>query len=196
MAPFGVSKRRRKVKHRFTSGSILTLLFALLFSFGFALAEEDPQPPQEEAALTVDIKPGSCLNPVNVKSKGVIPIAVLGPMDPPLEQGNTPAVSFSVEVAGISFPWSPKYVKVGYDDVTAPDGDCAVEDPDDNLDLLLKVRIQELVTAVKAALEGENVALTNGQEVKLTVTVGTAQGEDTLTLRGVKKAPKQKPVKQ
>ena len=29
-------------------------------------------------SVTVDIKPQSCLNPLNVKSKGMLPVAILG----------------------------------------------------------------------------------------------------------------------
>ena len=39
-----------------------------------------PEPP-EEIALSVDIKPGSCPNAVNRKSKGVLPVAILGTPD-------------------------------------------------------------------------------------------------------------------
>ena len=43
------------------------------------LVAELPSPlPTPIIAVAVDIKPGSCPNPLNVKSKGVLPVAVLG----------------------------------------------------------------------------------------------------------------------
>jgi hypothetical protein len=53
------------------SGTVLSTLWALL-------TLEKVAPPPVEIQVPFDIKPGSCPNPINVKSKGVLPAAIMG----------------------------------------------------------------------------------------------------------------------
>ena len=111
-----------------------------------------------DSVLTVplDIKPGSCPNPVNVRSKGVIPVAVLGtytfdvrninPLSLRLE-GVTPIRSAIVDVA------------TPYDANTDNDG-CNELGDDGYEDLVLKFKTGEIVEAVGEVADGDIVPLT------------------------------------
>ncbi len=90
--------------------------------------------------ISLDIKPGSCPNPLNVKSKGVLPVAILGSED------------FDVSTI---IPTSVRLTDVApirdiYEDVAGPVADanecgCTTEGPDGYPDLVLKFRTQEIV---------------------------------------------------
>jgi hypothetical protein len=93
--------------------------------------------------VAVDIKPGSCPNPVNVKSKGVLPVAILGAEE--FDVNSIDAVS--VRLAGV------EPLRSSYEDVASPavDGNecpCSEEGPDGYRDLTLKFETQEVVEAL------------------------------------------------
>jgi len=103
----------------------------------------------------VDIKPGSCPNPLNTKSNGVLPVAVLGSeyldvadIDPE-----------TIELEGVSpLRWS-------YEDVATPviDGEpceCNTLGPDGYMDLVLHFDTQEVVAALGLVTDGDYVELT------------------------------------
>ncbi len=101
--------------------------------------------PQEVA---VDINPGSCPNPLNPASNGVLAVAVLGLAD--FDVNCIDAVS--IRLAGVA------PVRHGYEDVGAPvsDGnecDCNENGPDGYTDLTLKFKAQEIATALAIAPE-------------------------------------------
>lgn len=104
--------------------------------------------PEEEPVMTIsiDIKPGSCPNPINLKEKGVVSIAVLGSdkfnttdIDPSsvsigrvgIEEVAVPSIRWSLEDVATPFPGEP----------------CACHDliGDGILDLVLKFEAQSLV---------------------------------------------------
>jgi hypothetical protein len=62
------------------------------------------------ATVDVDIKPGSCPNPLNVKSKGVLPVAILGTED--FDVGMIDPTS--IMLAGVSA------IRSSYEDVATP----------------------------------------------------------------------------
>jgi hypothetical protein len=104
--------------------------------------------------VEIDIKPQSCPNPLNVKSKGVLPVAILGKSD--FDVGDIDPATIRLEgVAPIR--WS-------YEDVAGPvDGGlrgCNELGPDDNLDLTLKFRTQDVVGAIGEVIDGKKLALT------------------------------------
>jgi len=91
-------------------------------------------------SVAVDIKPGSCPNPLNLKSQGVLPVAILGTQD--FDAGAIDAVS--VELAGVGA------IRHSYEDVASPvtDGnecECTEDGPDGYIDLALKFRTQDIV---------------------------------------------------
>ncbi len=110
--------------------------------------------PKPATLVAVDIKPGSCPNPVNVKSKSVLPIAILG-----TEDVNVITIDpTSVRLAGVA------PLRRGYEDVSAPvsdsnDCNCVEVGPDGFLDLTLKFKTQEIVEAIGDVNDGDVLEL-------------------------------------
>src|SRR4030042_5245628 len=62
----------KMIRHYFRRTFILSLVFGMtIFLLPCGVFAQD-------VAVAVDIKPGSCPNPMNVKSRGVLPVAILG----------------------------------------------------------------------------------------------------------------------
>lgn len=110
----------------------------------------------------IDIKPGSCPNPLNLKSLGVLPVAVLGTKDFDVTTIDPSTIKLTrkefenVAVAPIRF---------AYEDVATPfKGElCACHDlnGDGYLDLTLKFDTQALVSTLNlSAVSGQTVTLT------------------------------------
>ncbi len=109
--------------------------------------------------VEVDIKPTACPNPFNLRSRGILPVAVLG------TEGfdvNTIDVA-SIRIAGVAA------IRSGYEDVASPvmDGnecECTTEGPDGYADLTLKFKMQdvveELVDTPGNLADGQVLALT------------------------------------
>lgn len=101
-----------------------------------------------ENAVAVDIKPTSCPNPLNVKSRGLIPVAILG------AQG--------LDVTQISWATLEDVapVKMAYEDVATPvarDADrceCTTAGPDGYMDLVLHFDTQDIVNALGTVQDG------------------------------------------
>lgn len=108
-------------------------------------------PPIEVA---VDIKPGSCPNPLNVKSRGVLPVAILGSQ----EFDVTDVDVASIQLAGVD----PN--RSSYEDVATPVTDeneceCTEDANDGYLDLTLKFKTQEIVEAIGDVDHGDVLTL-------------------------------------
>ncbi len=99
--------------------------------------------PKPALKLAVDIKPVSCPNPVNVKSKGVLPIAILGSADYDV----TTIDPTSVRLAGVE-PLRNSLEDVGRPVSDSNDCNCTTDGPDGFLDLTLKFETQRIVEAV------------------------------------------------
>jgi len=139
----------------------------------------DPQiKPVPSIIVPLDIKPGSCTNPLNVRSKGVIPVAVLGTYDFDVSDIDLTSVRL-IDVAplrssmeDVATPFEPF---VGKEDVN----DCNDYGPDGFEDLTLKFDTQQIVGELGDVEDGEKVVLTltgvlnDGTEIK---------GEDILTI--------------
>ncbi len=116
--------------------------------------------------VPVDIKPGSCPNPFNLKSRGVLPVAILG-----MEGLDVATIDpSSVRLLGVP------PLRSAYGDVSTPfelsvtkeySSDCSAEGPDGFTDLTLKFDRQEVVRAM-ADLFGEGV--TDGAVLSLSLT--------------------------
>ena len=123
--------------------------------------------------IDVDIKPGSCPNPLNLRSNGVLPVAVLGSE---VFDANTIDIA-SIRLAGVA------PVRSSYKDVSTPvvDGNecaCSTEGPDGYADLTLKFKMRdivgELVTEPAYLYQGNTLVLTlTGNLVDGTVVEGT-----------------------
>ena len=120
----------------------------------------DPQiKPILSIIVPLDIKPGSCTNPLNVRSKGVIPVAVLGTYDFDVSDIDLTSVRL-IDVAplrssmeDVATPFEPF---VGKEDVN----DCNDYGPDGFEDLVLKFDTQQIVVELRDVEDGEKVVLT------------------------------------
>ena len=136
------------------SGEILSTVWALL-----TLEKISPPPP--EIPVSVDIKPQSCPNPFNIKSRGVLPVAVLGTDEFDVTDIDPATIVLSregVEGAVSLLRWA-------YEDVATPFGgelcDCHELGGDGYLDLTLKFRVAELVMNLELyKVGGETLPLT------------------------------------
>jgi len=104
--------------------------------------------------ISIDIKPGSCPNPINVKNSGVIPVAVLGS-----EVFNV----FDIDPTSIRLADIPP-LRSGYDDVATPladsnDCNCTEAGPDGFLDLVLKFEKQAIVETLGEVEDGDELVL-------------------------------------
>ena len=105
-------------------------------------------------SVAVDIKPQSCPNPLNIRSKGVLPVAVLGSENFDVSM---------IDVASIRLA-DVAPIRANYEDVAAPvmDGqecECTTEGPDGYLDLTLKFKNQAIVQALGEVVNGETLVL-------------------------------------
>jgi len=100
-------------------------------------------------AITVDIKPQSCPNPVNIDSNGVLPVAILGTDSLDVTEINAEAVRMYGE-----YPVGYAYEDVGTpvtSENVVPDAggcECTEEGSDGRLDLVLRFDLQGVVEAV------------------------------------------------
>jgi len=106
----------------------------------------------------IDIKPAGCPNPINVKSRGLTSVGILGTVDfdPSLVDIST------IQLAGVS---PERHI---FDDVATPFGqipaisdDCTEEGPDGLTDLVLKFSTQDLVSndLVSSSGDGDVILL-------------------------------------
>jgi hypothetical protein len=110
--------------------------------------------------VPVDIKPGSCPNPFNMRSQGDLPVAILGTLDLDVSMID-PA---SVRLAGVA------PLRSGYEDVGTPfmpyvgkadcDLDCHEMESDGFMDLTFKFDSQEVAAALADAAGCVAVGLT------------------------------------
>ncbi len=101
--------------------------------------------------VALDIKPQSCPNPLNLKSRGVLPVAILGTPDfdvgeiDPLEVRLVGVAALRSEFEDVATPFEPF---VGREDCL----DCTEEGEDGFLDLTLKFDRQAVVSAIEDEL--------------------------------------------
>ncbi|MCJ7730067.1 MAG: PKD domain-containing protein [Sedimentisphaerales bacterium] len=110
--------------------------------------------PQPSLQVIVDIKPGSCPNPLNVKSSGVLPVAILGTGDYDI----TTIDATSIRLAGV------EPLRSSFEDVAGPAADsndcnCTEDGPDGLLDLTLKFKTQKIVEVIGDVNEGDILTL-------------------------------------
>jgi hypothetical protein len=126
--------------------------------------------------IDVDIKPRSCPNPLNVKSKDVLPVAILGTEDFDV---------FDVDVTAITLLGVPPIpVCIHYEDVSRPVEDrpeceCTDAGPDGYLDLVLKFDTQEIVAAIETLAEAfDQVPIEDGEQIPLMLFEGEVPDPD------------------
>ena len=103
---------------------------------------------QNTIQVSVDIKPSSCPNPLNVKDKGVLPVAVLGTEDFDV---------FDIDPASIRLEGVAP-IRSSYEDTD--DCDCKKKGPDGYIDIVLQFNTQEIVAALDSVYDGDELLLT------------------------------------
>lgn len=120
--------------------------------------------PAQTLVVSLDVKPGSCPNPLNLraagdagdnpKKGGVLPVAVLGTADFDVR---------NVDVAALRLE-GVEPLRYAYEDVATPAGggdcDCTDRGPDGHEDLTLKFRKSEIASALAAGGEERELTLT------------------------------------
>ena len=119
----------------------------------------------------VDIKPGSCRNPVNVKSNGVLPVAILGSSDFDVNEIDPS----SVRLNGVAA------IRSNIEDVTQPD-DCYDLGPDGFEDLTLKFTNQEIIESLGDVNDGEEIVLQLTGNLKEEFEGSAIRGKDTMII--------------
>ena len=110
--------------------------------------------PEPVIEAVVDIKPGSCPNPLNVKSKGILPVAILGTEDLDVTEIDVA----SIQLAGVD-PNRSNYEDVFGPGFDANDCNCTESGPDGYLDLTLKFETQMIVEAIGEVNHGDELVL-------------------------------------
>ena len=139
---------------------------------------------EKEHEVGMDIKPGSCPNPLNTKSNGVVSIAINGSPDLDVKDIDTATIN----IAGIS-PLAVSYEDVAsiYEPLSGKEleTDCTSAAGDGYEDLVMKFRTQEIIANVeeylgRELLDGETLIL--GMEGNLLEESGGKKivGEDIL----------------
>jgi hypothetical protein len=104
--------------------------------------------------VDVDIKPGSCPNPLNVKSRGILSVAVLGSEDFDVNGIDIA----SIRLAGIAAIRND-FEDIGTSLVDANECECTTEGPDGFPDLILKFETQMIVEALGEVDHGDELVL-------------------------------------
>jgi hypothetical protein len=109
--------------------------------------------------VPVDIKPQSCPNPLNVKAKGELSVAILGTDTFDVTQVDPASVQLEGvsplhwDLEDVATPFGPPYV--GKEDAF----DCTEEGPDGYMDLTFKFDSQEVVAALGDVEDGDVLVL-------------------------------------
>jgi len=111
--------------------------------------------------VPLDIKPGSCPNPLNLYSRGVLPVAVLGTEDFDVN---------TIDLATVRLEGVPP-VRSHYEDVATPPADgnecnCSEEGPDGYTDVVLHFRTQQVAEKIINAIPD----ITKGDLLELKLT--------------------------
>jgi hypothetical protein len=135
---------------------------------------------QQVGPFYFDIKPGSCPNPLNVKSQGKTPAAILGTDTGDVTQ---------IDVSTILLEGSIAPLKTDIEDVATPymDADscgCNTDGPDGFDDLTLKFSTQDIVALLGDVEFGDVITLT----ISGLMLDGTAfEAHDCIIMRGAPK---------
>jgi len=127
--------------------------------------------------VPVVVKPGSCLNPVNVKSMGVIPVVLMGSEEFDVSTVDPSALTLE-GVSPAHWAWEDAGAPIEpMDGMEEPD--CSDQEmPDGYMDLVLKFSTQEVLAAIAPVEDGDMIALTLlGQAGEVPIL-----GQDTITI--------------
>ena len=133
--------------------------------------------------VDIDIKPASCPNPLNLKNKGVLPVAFLG-----TEEFDVTTIDpATVILWRLGHTGHVVPLRWAYEDVATPfEGepcDCHVLGPDGYLDLTLKFDVPELVEKLELdEVAGETIPLILTGKLKEEFGGTPIRGEDCISV--------------
>ena len=128
----------------------IVLSIVLLVLVGFAITSSAVPP----VVVAVDIKPESCPNPLNVKDKGVLSVAIRGTVH--IDVNDIDPATVLLEGVVSPLRWDLEDVAEPFEPFTGKEDcmlDCHELGPDGVMDLTLKFDVQEIITALGAAAE-------------------------------------------
>ena len=129
-----------------------------VLSTTWALLTLEKAVPTFDIPVALDIHPGSCPNPFNVREKGVVPVAVLGTDEFDVTQVDPT----SVMLAGVApIRWAYEDVGTPYEPFLDKEGiyDCNEFGPDSFFDITLKFDARELAAAIGEVEDGEALVM-------------------------------------
>ena len=140
--------------------AVIIVLFASA-TIGTSFVGPGPGPgPAVSEQVYVDIKPGSCPNPMNVKSGGVLPVAVLGTAEFDVAAIDVNTVQLTLNGKGV-IPTRWCYEDVGTPYAATEECGCHELTGDGYTDLTLKFERQGLVETLMLSDEvGNTIPLT------------------------------------
>ncbi len=142
------------------------------------LTLERTAPPPPAINIFVDIKPGSCPNPIELKSKGVLPVAICGTEDFDVTTIDPETICLN-RIGYEDICISP--LRWSYEDVATPfigeECECHDLNGDGHLDLTLKFKKQEIINDL--VLEDEM-----GNTIPLILTGNLKEEFDGLIIKG------------
>ncbi len=160
-------------------GQIMTSEEGMIVVWDYGVTNDGKLTVRIALPVDVDIQPGGCPNPlrVNLIGGGIYPVAILGSEDFDV---------LNVDVATITLQGvSP--VRSSYDDVSTFGGEaceCTAEGPDGFLDLTLKFKRQDILTALEECV-GDLRELEHRTEIPLTLSGYLIEPDDDILLEGV-----------
>jgi hypothetical protein len=139
--------------------------------------------PSEPVTVPVDLKPGSCPNPLELKKKGALAVAILG-----TEGFDVTMVDpVTVTLEGVHpLRWDVEDVATPFEPFSGREDayDCTEAGPDGFSDLALKFSAQELVAALGDVSDGEVLVLRLSGNLKEEHSGAAFVGEDVVIIRG------------
>jgi hypothetical protein len=114
---------------------------------------------QSDLPVAIDIKPGSCPNPLNIKSRGVLTVAILGTADFDVSTIDPVSIRLYYNGTEVAAP-----IRSRIEDVATPFigdilscNDCYISGPDGYQDLTVKFRTQDIVAGLSSDIEAETI---------------------------------------
>jgi hypothetical protein len=134
------------------------------------------------APVPIDVRPGACPNRLNVRSRGILPVAILGGAD--LDVEHVDAASIRLEgvapmnssIQDVAAPFEPY---TGKEDC---EFDCNDWGPDEWPDLALKYRTQEILSALGELQDDSCVVLSLTGNLKEEYGGEAIEGEDVVLI--------------
>ena len=141
---FGNISHRGKINGTLTDGSVIHVAFSIQNTGDIVILSEPIY------LVTVDIKPQSCPNPLNVKSKGVFDVAILGTDDFDVRDIDLSTVSLE----GVA-PLRSRYKDETTPVIDGQECECRSKKNDGIMDLTMKFDTEQIIAALGEVEDGQ-----------------------------------------